>query len=417
MSVQRPQQRVGLRILEAGKDTATLAAAVTAVQSQSQLPPFSGILAILVPEIRMARKRMNNNATGQIGDRLYRFFTRRVVYHTLFWLAVLLLLTIFEETGQGFGFTLSNELINLMFYILIVYFNLEYLIPNYLTKKKFLRYSGLLILATLIITPIKLFVFYLKFSSVPQLQADLLQNMNWYFLLTFFIAGCSTVFKIVTDWLKHLREKQELQTQTMQSELRFLKSQINPHFLFNTLNNLYALTLKKSDEAPEIVLKLSEMMRYMLYECNEKQVLLSKEVAYIRNYLDLERLRQGNNIEISFEVNGRISGQKIAPLMFIPFLENSFKHGLSNQISQGFVNIVLNVDEHQVYFYIENSKPDAPPKRDPSRPSGGIGLVNIHRRLNLLYPGHYELQIEDSPNTYAVNLMLDIEPQPQKLEV
>ncbi|MEQ8705323.1 MAG: histidine kinase [Phaeodactylibacter sp.] len=350
-------------------------------------------------------------------DRVYKFLTRREVYHSLFWLMVLLLLTLFENTRQGFWFTLSNELINILFYGLVVYFNLLYLIPNYLTQKKFLTYSGLLILATLIITPLKVLVFYFKFSHLPQLQADLLQNMNWYFLLTFIIAGSSTVFKIITDWLRHLRERQELQTQTMQSELRFLKSQINPHFLFNTLNNLYALTLKKSDEAPEIVLKLSEMMRYMLYECNEKQVLLSKEVSYIRNYLDLERIRQGKNAVINFEVNGRISDQKIAPLMFIPFLENSFKHGLSSRIGEGFVNIVLNVDENTVHFYIENSKSDAPPSRDPSRPSGGIGLVNIHRRLKLLYPDHYELDIEDSPNTYAVNLLLDIEPQIKKLEV
>jgi sensor histidine kinase YesM len=350
-------------------------------------------------------------------DRIYQVLTRREVYHSLFWLMVLLLLTVFENTRQGFWFTLSNEVINILFYGVIVYFNLLYLIPNYLTKKKFLTYSGLLILATLIITPLKVLVFYFKFSKLPQLQADLLENMNWYFLLTFFIAGSSTVFKIITDWLRHLREKQELQTQTMQSELRFLKSQINPHFLFNTLNNLYALTLKKSDEAPEIVLKLSEMMRYMLYECNEKQVLLSKEVSYIRNYLDLERIRQGKNAQINFEVNGHISDQKIAPLMFIPFLENSFKHGLSSRIDEGFVNIVLNVDENNVHFYIENSKSDAPPSRDPSRPSGGIGLVNIHRRLRLLYPDHYELDIEDSPNTYAVNLMLDIEPQTKKLEV
>lgn len=350
-------------------------------------------------------------------DRLYAILTRREVYHSLFWVVVLLLLTLFEDTNQGVWFTLSNELINILFYGLIVYFNLLYLIPNYLTKKKFLTYSGLLILATLIITPLKVLVFYFKFSKLPQLQSELLQNMNWYFLLTFIIASSSTVFKIITDWLRHLRERQELHTQTMQSELRFLKSQINPHFLFNTLNNLYALTLKKSDEAPEIVLKLSEMMRYMLYECNEKQVLLSKEVAYIRNYLDLERIRQGKNTEINFEVNGRISDQKIAPLMFIPFLENSFKHGLSSRIEEGFVNIVLNVDENHVHFYIENSKSDAPPQRDPSRPSGGIGLVNIHRRLKLLYPDHYELEIEDSPNTYAVNLMLDIEPHTKKLEV
>ena len=343
------------------------------------------------------------NPTGRVFD----FMSRRVAFHTLFWLVFLLLLTLIEGTEQGFLFTLSNELINIFFYGLIVYFNLFYLIPNYLTKKRFLTYCALLILATILITPLKVLAFYFKFSGYPHAQTELLNNMNWYFLVTFFIAGSSTIYKIIADWARHLREKQELQTQTMQSELRFLKSQINPHFLFNTLNNLYALTLKKSDKAPEIVIKLSEMMRYMLYECNEKQVLLSKEVHYIRNYLDLERLRQGKNVEINFEVEGEIADQKIAPLMFIPFLENSFKHGLSNQISTGFVNIKLSVQERKVHFFIENSKPDTPPKQD-SRRSGGIGLVNIHRRLNLLYPNQYELEIEDSPRSYAVNLKLDL---------
>ena len=222
------------------------------------------------------------------------------------------------------------------------------------------------------------------------------------------IAGGSTIFKIVTDWIKYQRDTKELQTQTMQSELKFLKSQINPHFLFNTLNNLYALTLKKSDKAPEIVIKLSEMMRYMLYECNEKRVLLSKEVNYLRNYLDLETLRQGKNVDINFEVNGQVGDQQIAPLMFIPFLENSFKHGLNNQLSQGFVNIKMDVGPRKVHFFIENSKAEAIPLQTHKR-SGGIGLVNVRRRLNLLYPNHYQLNIKDNPKTYANTLDIELD--------
>ena len=350
---------------------------------------------------------MNRIVNENIRIKLYYFLSQRIVYHSLFWLILLLLLTLIEGNSTGFFFTLSNQLIIVAFYTLIVYFNLYYLIPNYLTKKKFLTYSGLLVLATIIITPIKVILLYFKFFSVPEAQQDLLANMNYHFLTTFFIASSSTIFKIITDWVKHLREKQELQTQTMQSELRFLKSQINPHFLFNTLNNLYALTLKKSDKAPEIVIKLSEMMRYMLYECNEKYVLLSKEVNYLRNYLDLERLRQGKNVQINFEVKGSISNQQIAPLMFIPFLENSFKHGLNNHIQHGFVNIYMNVENHRIDFFIENSKAEALPLQNHRR-SGGIGLVNVKKRLNLLYPNQYELNIDDNPKTYAVTLHLEL---------
>ena len=338
------------------------------------------------------------------------FLSGSMVYHLIFWVTMLAFFLLIDDSKESFGFRFSNELINVSFYMLIVYFNLLYLIPNYLTQNRFLTYAGLLILAALIITPLKVIVFYFKFSNHPDLQANLVNHQNAYFLITFFIAGASTLFKIITDWVKHLQEKQELQTQTMQSELRFLKSQINPHFLFNTLNSLYALTLKKSDKAPEIVIKLSEMMRYMLYECNEKKVPLRKEINYIQNYLDLELLRQGKNVDINFEVKGQIMDQQIAPLMFIPFLENSFKHGLNNQISQGFVNVKMDIDYQNVHFYIENSKADALPilSPNPNKKSGGIGLVNVRRRLNLIYPEKYDLAITNKPKSYAVKLDIEL---------
>ncbi len=209
------------------------------------------------------------------------------------------------------------------------------------------------------------------------------------------------------DALMKQNEVDRLEEAMKDSELQFLKSQINPHFLFNTLNNLYALTLKKSDKAPDIVIKLSEMMRYMLYECNEKQVPLQKEVNYLRNYLDLERLRQSDQIKIEFKVDGIIGDQKIAPLLFIPFLENSFKHGLNTQLKDGFVKIQLNANEEMIDFYIENSKGQAIQRPD-NRPSGGIGLVNVRRRLQLLYPDKYTLEVDNKPNSFAVHFTLEL---------
>ena len=216
---------------------------------------------------------------------------------------------------------------------------------------------------------------------------------------------------IILIALKYYKDQEEIVTLREQKkimELNSLKNQINPHFLFNTLNNLYALTLKKSDKAPEIVVKLSEMMRYMLYECNEKKVTLEKEVNYVKNYLDLEALRQGKDVEIHFEVQGEVKQQTIAPLLFIPFLENSFKHGLNHTISKGFVHIVLFIEDNDIIFHIENSKPDSVPLPEHPR-SGGIGLVNVRRRLNILYPDHYTLSIEDQPNVYSVDLKLELD--------
>lgn len=247
---------------------------------------------------------------------------------------------------------------------------------------------------------------HMRFNGFERLQHELVvQQQIYFFISSFFVAGASTIYKIVSDWLLHQREVKQLETQTMQSELKFLKSQINPHFLFNTLNNLYALTLKKSDKAPEIVLKLSEMMRYMLYECNEKKVRLEKEVNYLKNYLDLESLRQHDNVRIDLKVNGHIKDQQLAPLLFIPFIENSFKHGLNNQIKEGFVDIVLNVHQKQMQLKIINSKAQHSPQTEFKR-SGGIGLVNVRRRLKILYPKQHNLDINETPNTYEITLDL-----------
>ena len=334
------------------------------------------------------------------------------VYHSLFWAMLLVTFSLGEMYISGnrlsFVYALSNNVVKLLILGSAVYYNIYVLIPKYLAKKNGWYYFLFLILLVLIVTPIESFLLFTKSEGVPEVRAELLTNMDLSFVLNFFVVGTSTLVKITLDWLKNQRETQELQTKNMQSELRFLKSQINPHFLFNTLNNLYALTLKKSDKAPDIVLKLSEMMRYMLYECNELLVPLNKEVHYVKNYLELEKLRQGQNVNIDFIVEGIISDQKIAPLMFMSFIENCFKHGLGNHISPGFVRITLKVSGNEVDTLIENSKPERMPKPLHAR-SGGIGLVNVKRRLDLLYPNRYSLKIDDAPNSYSVNLKISLE--------
>lgn len=341
-------------------------------------------------------------------DILYRFISRRPVYHGLFWMVLFsIMVTTGYMSGGSWAFVISNELVALVFYVVLVYINLLYLIPNYLARHAFL-YLGWVLLACALVTPLEVLVMYLKFSSWPQLRIQLVQNQFGVFLANVLVTLLSTVMRLIMDWWRYQNEKQVLLTQTMQSELRFLKSQINPHFLFNTLNNLYALTLKKSDTAPTIVLKLSEIMRYMLYECNERRVLLTKEVQYIHNYLDLERLRQPKEAEISFVTEGHISDQLVAPLLFVPFLENSFKHGLNHYVKGGgFVRMRLSVSGDDLEFFIENSKTDARPVLDHPR-SGGIGLVNLQARLQLLYPEDHHLEVQNEPDRYAATLRLKL---------
>ncbi|SEQ71861.1 sensor histidine kinase [Neolewinella agarilytica] len=356
----------------------------------------------------------SENKTEEIGgflDRLGKTLTQRPFYHAGGWLAFLALLVAMQwRTGEfTFGVSLANELINVVFYIIVVYINLLYIFPTYLKKGKFGTYIFLLIGVALVFTPLKLALKYILFSKAGGVQQDILENLSAYFFSTFLVAGLSTVGKIMVDWITQNRIKDKAETETMQSELRFLKSQINPHFLFNTLNSLYALTLKKDDKAPDIVIKLSEMMRYMLYECNEPKVPLRKEINYLQNYLDLERLRQRKGIDIQLEVSGNVSDQMVAPLLLIPFLENSFKHGVNANIKDGFVKATLRVEPRSIHFILENSKGSIMPTQvHGNRPSGGIGLVNVRRRLQLLYPDKYELDVKETPGTYAVHLDLQL---------
>ena len=349
---------------------------------------------------------MTMKKTRSFLDNAYELISRRPVYHGLFWLVLFgLMRWVDERDGVEIWFALGNEFIQLFFYAVLVYLNLLYLIPNYLAKQAFV-YFGLVLASCAIITPIEVLVLYLKFERQAGYQESLVEYQIWIFWGNFIVTIVSTVLRVILDWWQYQNEKQVLVTQTMQSELRFLKSQINPHFLFNTLNNLYALTLKKSDKAPEIVLKLSEIMRYMLYECNERRVHLSKEIHYIYNYLDLERLRQPKDADIRFIVEGNVSEQMVAPLLFVPFLENSFKHGLNHTINGGgFVRIVLKTEGDELEFSIQNSKVEHIPKQNHAR-SGGIGLVNVRQRLKILYPVDHTLEISDEPQQYTATLHL-----------
>lgn len=186
--------------------------------------------------------------------------------------------------------------------------------------------------------------------------------------------------------------------------MNFLKAQIQPHFFFNTLNNLYSLTLKKSDQAPEVVLKLSSLMSYMLYESNAPKVPLGKEISYVQNYLDLEKLRFGQRLDISFEMEGPIEAVKIPPMILILFIENSFKHGIKNNVHKVRIEISLKVDGETLFFRVKNPLGD----RIFQHKSMGIGLKNAARRLDLLYGDQYQLELSQSENDFIVSLKIPV---------
>lgn len=332
------------------------------------------------------------------------------IVHTLFWIVLFSILILLEQTNENVFFTLSNELVNLSFYMIIVYFNLGYLIPVYLNKKKIITYLLLLILVCFLLTPIKTLALHLKLTDFPNYQNKLFEKQTGYFFVFVIISGFTTIGSIVVDWFAQITLRQQLENKNMQSELQFLKSQINPHFFFNTLNSLYSLTLKKSDLAPEIVIKLSDMMRYMLYECNEKKVNLNKEILYLKNYIDLEKLRYGNSMDIQFHMSGITEHILIAPLLFITFLENAFKHSINTSPGiKRYVHISLRIQDLKLHFDIANNKSESSSHEEVLTPVGGIGLENINRRLQLVYPNRYDLKILNLPQEYIVNLLLKLE--------
>jgi len=203
--------------------------------------------------------------------------------------------------------------------------------------------------------------------------------------------------------LKTNSRLQKVQQEKTDTELVYLRSQINPHFLFNTLNLIYSLTIKKTDEASEAVVKLANMMRYVLYDSDKHYVLLQQEISYIKNYIELQQTRFENAVEVSFDISGEIkAGQKIAPLIFIPFVENAFKHGV-NAEKNSIIKIHIDVKDESVSLAVYNRKVNT---TVINKDEGGVGLTNTKNRLHLLYLGKHELKIENNDKDFSVYLKL-----------
>ncbi|MFD2787693.1 sensor histidine kinase [Hymenobacter rubripertinctus] len=225
-----------------------------------------------------------------------------------------------------------------------------------------------------------------------------------------FIVGSASALRITGDYVRGQRNRRELERQQLLTELAMLKTQINPHFLFNTLNNIYSLTSRKSDKAPEAVLRLAEIMRYLLYESSTDTVPLSRELTHLRSFLDLQRLRLAASAQeaIVLEVAGTHPdcAHPIAPLLLLPLVENAFKHGdlTARPVA---VHIALHLaPDGQLRFSVLNSVAPADAGRELPRQPGGVGLVNLRRRLELLYPTRYALDVQTTPEQHRVTLVL-----------
>lgn len=293
--------------------------------------------------------------------------------------------------------------------MVISYVNYFYFLPRLLKNGKVGRY-----LITYV--PVFLVLTYLTLLGKQYLRDGFTYEDTWMyslrfglyvFVTAFFVMAFVGLIKFVEDYFELEARSRELENRQLISELRFLKAQINPHFLFNTLNNLYYLAVNQSDQTPEIIAKLSGMMRYMIHESNVEKVPLSKEVEYMENYLDLEKLRLNEEVPITFEVEGDVAGARITPLILITFLENAFKHGIGNSGGDSWITVSLAVSNGILNYRVANSLLQQSEKT--VREASGLGLTNVQRRLELSYPGKYSLDVTQDGERYRVHLKIDLQ--------
>ncbi|MCG1035501.1 sensor histidine kinase [Polaribacter sargassicola] len=292
-------------------------------------------------------------------------------------------------------------------FLIAFYLNYYIFVPKILLKKQFLYYIITAILFSI------LFIFLIEFviPKPPHPQENFPQNLeNNYsiyrsfptliLLLLFFTL--STSIKLGIEWYKSEKEKVLIETQKANSELSFLKAQLNPHFLFNTLNSIYALANKKSENTTLSIVTLSELMRYTIYEASENKVSLKKEVDHIKNYISLQLLRLKDSSGVKLNIHGNLN-YKIEPLLLISFIENAFKYGTD---FKGKTNIIIKitVKDEELHLYVYNTST----KHNTKNQNSGIGLVNIKNRLNILYPNSHDLNILNEKNSYIVNLIIKL---------
>jgi two-component system LytT family sensor kinase len=346
----------------------------------------------------------------------------QIVIHIAAWACFLMLPVVFYPRIRDLSFLsdrsfvlffVTNNLLIIAFY----YLNTHLFVPKLLDQKKFIVYT-LLILALLIFYgsyPRISHTLFGSFQPAPPVagthpnprphnfpQPWLAPGNIAIFMLVFVF---STGIRVINQWLLSEQRNKEIANEKLKAELSFLKAQINPHFLFNTLNNIYALASDYSEYTAPAVMKLSNIMRYMLTEAGNDVVPLEKEIQFTRHYIELQKMRLTDKSSVDFTVNGDPLGKQIAPLLFLPFVENAFKYGISTR-ELSPITILLEIGQDSVYFSVSNHKHiNTSPKIANNT---GIGINNTRRRLDLLYNDQYTLTIDDEPATFTVHLKIQV---------
>lgn len=290
----------------------------------------------------------------------------------------------------------------------MIYLLLLVLIPRLLFRSRVFLFA---ICFFILISMIYFIAYYVDLVYIRPFDKDVatnFQHVEFTFIAYIQLCGIATVLlgsvvgmAIFKKWINDVQRMNELQQINMKTELEQLKSQVNPHFLFNTLNNLLVLTKTDQDKASQVLLGLSDLLRYQLYDSTREKIVLSKDIAFIQNFLSLEKIRK-NDFEYTITSEGNMDSIMLPPFLFIPFVENAVKHGAST-VGHSYLNLDFIIKDKKLHFHSENSKPTV-----KQQMVGGLGLFNIKRRLELLYPGTHSLEIKDSTDKYIVNLIIPL---------
>ena len=334
-------------------------------------------------------------------------FTRRVALHILFWLFYVLFFgSIYGKYGNDYSWYMIESLCMLPFIMVSTYTTIYGILPFYLKKRKLFA-TALMVIVLLFSVTLGERICLRLINDLP-VTYDTLFGVTFLYLLleTNFMVGIAFAIKVVKKWFEQQQEKHEMEKRNLETELNLLKAQLHPHFLFNTMNNLYALSIEKSTKTSEGIAKISELLRSVLYECNEAEIQLKKEINLVENYIDLEKMRYGERLHLQFNVNGPVGEMKIAPMLLFTFVENCFKHGSRNDTKNPYIKIDLDVAGKEMIFTAENSKPFPAKKNNPSLSSGGIGLTNVKKRLEIIYGDNYHLKITNEERIFKVRLAI-----------
>jgi len=338
-------------------------------------------------------------------SKIVKFLHLRVARHILFWVSYVLFFGfIYGKYDDNYTWYFLESVCMLPFIMTVTYLVIYTYLPSLLKRRKVVL-NIFLLSATLFLATLGERIALRLLNSLPVNFNSLFDVPFFYlFLETSFMVGCAIAIKLVKEWFGQQQEKHQIEKQNLENELNLLKSQLNPHFLFNAMNNLYTLSLKKSPKTSEGIAIISDLLRLVLYEFNEPETDLGKEVKVIRDFIELEKMRYSGCLDLSFDVAGEIEGYRIAPMLLFTFVENCFKHVGCSNCECPWIRIMIQTNGKKIVFNAENSTVKTVASANNN---SGIGLKNVKKRLELLYKDFYHLEVENKNEVFKVALELE----------